>query len=346
MAIPFYNQVDQDIYEGGEHYIPQQQYRLNYTPSTMLASTVGNTGGVTGTEAAVPYIWPPQGGGGGGNFGGPNNKFGLNLDTTKTIDMGRYVEKGGPANMYGGNYVKDSRKIAQDASGNWKDINTNQNVYHANLHNVKGIVGTVGDWLTGKSKNKDTRIGTWTGAEWDDEFDPTVANRDLNVYTRWKAKREFKAAQERQAAKDAKDAADAAAGGNGTDIGGGWTQTNTGGGGATFTGGGGQTHQGWSNTPEGYGAAAASEGSFAQGGRIGYRNGEFVDADVNIEGPGYDVNEQTAGFIDPQDALNDMSMDIFGKPLNLLNEDEYQILIDMANDQAMGEQDQGIASLV
>jgi len=39
-------------------------------------------------------------------------------------------------------------------------------------------------------------------------------------------------------------------------------------------------------------------------------------------------------------------MDIFGKPLNLLNEDEYQILIDMANDQAMGEQDRGIASLV
>jgi len=52
-------------------------------------------------------------------------------------------------------------------------------------------------------------------------------------------------------------------------IGGGWTQTNTGGGGATFSGPGGQTHQGWSNTPAGYAAAAASEGSFAQGGRIG-----------------------------------------------------------------------------
>ena len=84
----------------------------------------------------------------------------------------------------------------------------------------------------------------------------------------------------------------------------------------------------------------------AQGGRIGYRNGEFVDADVNIEGPGYDVNEQTAGFIDPQDALNDMSMNVFAKPLHDLTPDEYQMLIDMANDQAMGEQDQGIASLV
>jgi len=27
------------------------------------------------------------------------------------------------------------------------------------------------------------------------------------------------------------------------------------------------------------------------GGRIGYRNGEFVDEDINVEGPGFDVNE-------------------------------------------------------
>jgi hypothetical protein len=90
------------------------------------------------------------------------------------------------------------------------------------------------------------------------------------------------------------------------------------------------------------------EGGFmemAQGGRIGYRDGEFVE-DINIEGPGYDVNEQMAGFIDPMDALNDMSMNVFGKPLNELTGEEYQMLIDMANDQAMGEQDQGIASLV
>tara|TARA_R110002012_G_scaffold1894_5_gene9136 strand:- start:1067 stop:2395 length:1329 start_codon:yes stop_codon:yes gene_type:complete len=66
MAVPFYNQGDQNIYAGGEHFIPQEKYRLNYTPSTMLASTVGNTGGVTGTGAAYPYYAP--GGGGGGSF--------------------------------------------------------------------------------------------------------------------------------------------------------------------------------------------------------------------------------------------------------------------------------------
>ena len=34
MAVPpgFYNQVDQDIYRGGNYFVPQEQYRLNYTP--------------------------------------------------------------------------------------------------------------------------------------------------------------------------------------------------------------------------------------------------------------------------------------------------------------------------
>ena len=54
-----------------------------------------------------------------------------------------------------------------------------------------------------------------------------------------------------------------------------------------------------------------------------------------------------ASAVDPMDALNDMSMEIFnGRQLHELTPEEYQLLIDMANDQAMGEQDQGIASLV
>ena len=69
MALPFYNQGDQDIYASGDRFIPQEQYRLNYTPSTQLANTIGNTGGVTSTGAAIPYIFPPQGGGGGGGAG-------------------------------------------------------------------------------------------------------------------------------------------------------------------------------------------------------------------------------------------------------------------------------------
>jgi len=86
----------------------------------------------------------------------------------------------------------------------------------------------------------------------------------------------------------------------------------------------------------------------ATGGRVGYVNGEFVDEDVNIAGPGFDVNEniEMASAPDPMDALNDMSMNIFGKPLHDLTPEEYDILIDMANDQAAPEQAQGLASLV
>ena len=85
----------------------------------------------------------------------------------------------------------------------------------------------------------------------------------------------------------------------------------------------------------------------AEGGRIGYANGEFVDEDVNIQGPGYDVNEniEMASAQDPMDALNDMAMQIFGKQLHELTPEEKQILFDMANDQAAG-QGEGIASLV
>ena len=92
----------------------------------------------------------------------------------------------------------------------------------------------------------------------------------------------------------------------------------------------------------------------AEGGRAGYQGGELVDEDINIRGPGYDVNEniEMASAVDPMDALNDMAMQIFGKPLHELTPEEKQILFDMANDQAaMGQgqgqgQGEGIASLV
>jgi len=59
VAIPFYNQGDQNIYAGGQHYIPQENYRLNYTPNN-LAST-NTLPGITNTQAAGPYRRYPQG---------------------------------------------------------------------------------------------------------------------------------------------------------------------------------------------------------------------------------------------------------------------------------------------
>jgi hypothetical protein len=51
---------------------------------------------------------------------------------------------------------------------------------------------------------------------------------------------------------------------------------------------------------------------------------------------------QMASAPDPQDALNDMSMDVLGKPLHELTPEEYQMLIDMANDQASARPAEGI----
>jgi hypothetical protein len=113
----------------------------------------------------------------------------------------------------------------------------------------------------------------------------------------------------------------------------------------------------WSERPDRSGSpsrgfvnpGAGSYGPWkAEGGRIGYANGELVDEDINIAGPGFDVNENVmmASAPDPMDALNDFALEIFGKPLDMLNEEERGILYDLANEQAAIGEEQGIASLV
>ena len=83
----------------------------------------------------------------------------------------------------------------------------------------------------------------------------------------------------------------------------------------------------------------------AQGGRVGLRMGgdptEWMETQETISP--FQIQQEEgvpmglmASAVDPQDALNDMSMEIFGKPLHLLTGEEYQMLIDMANDQAFG----------
>ena len=47
-----------------------------------------------------------------------------------------------------------------------------------------------------------------------------------------------------------------------------------------------------------------------------------------------------------EESLNEMSMEIFGKPLEALTEEEYDILIDLSQQQAANGEGQGLASLV
>lgn len=118
----------------------------------------------------------------------------------------------------------------------------------------------------------------------------------------------------------------------------------------------GSPDRGFTNPGRGsYGPHRAEGGRMASGGRVGLRMGgdptQWMSEQETITPFQLQQEEGvplglTASAVDPMDALNDMSMDIFGKPLNLLNEEEYQMLIDMANDQARMGQGEGLASLV
>ena len=202
MAVSFYNQGDQDIYAGGEHFIPQERFRLGYMAPPSIANAQ-TTSGITNTQAALPYQWPPQGGGGGG--GGSGNKFGLNMDTLKTISQPRYVEQGGPANMYGGNYIKDDRRIAQTEGGIWKDVDTGQNVYHGNIQEFPSIIKK-GFELAGLKQTGDPYAGTWYGSDWSEEDeDAGLYSKTLgpkNFIQRWKIKRDFKRAEAERVAQE------------------------------------------------------------------------------------------------------------------------------------------------
>jgi len=85
--------------------------------------------------------------------------------------------------------------------------------------------------------------------------------------------------------------------------------------------------------------------SFQDGGRAGYRGGEFVDGDINVEGPNFDFNENI------EMAEGKMPFDLRIEELmekhNMSYDDAYDIAeMEFQDLFAQGESDQGIASLV
>ena len=70
MAAPlFYNQGDQAIYNSGMSYVPQEKYRLGYTPPTTTPTAAPVSGGITNTNAFT-------------NSGGDNYTGGYNFGNT------------------------------------------------------------------------------------------------------------------------------------------------------------------------------------------------------------------------------------------------------------------------
>ena len=95
------------------------------------------------------------------------------------------------------------------------------------------------------------------------------------------------------------------------------------------------------------GTAAGYEGSFKKGGRIGYRNGEFVEEDINIQGPGFDVNENIE--MAEEDPFQMRIQELMGKGLSY--DDAYDIAAHEFQDEfAEGPEEsfnqEGIAGLV
>ena len=86
----------------------------------------------------------------------------------------------------------------------------------------------------------------------------------------------------------------------------------------------------------------------AQGGRIGYRDGEFVDEDVNIQGPNFDVNENVEMAEGPSpfemriDELMDEGLS-WEEAYNIASQEFGQIT---EGPEDSFSEDQGIASIV
>ena len=309
MAAPFYSQADQDIYASGNRFIPQEQYRLNYAPPSIMGQNTN--AGIVNTQAAGSYMGYPSyeawllAQGGGGNGGGN--------DPIDNINRGGINQNLGPTN------ITDYEAEAAGKGSTWRGS-------LARVQDLYSKLPTPGNILKwGIDKYQSSK------AEKEEE------EARLTTATRRRAIDKLQAKYQ----KDPDFIPPHPGGGgdviqtpptNGTT--GGYEPANVG---QQTTG---RADSSWEHDP------------FAQGGRIGYRNGEFVDEDVNIEGPGFDVNENIemaeGEITDEQKA---MVLDMLERGMDLptiisiTGVAEADILSLMGGETSMAE-DQGIASLV
>jgi len=306
MAATFYSQADQDIYQSGNRFIPQEQYRLG--PYTLPAIMGQNTNaGITATGAANPYKWPwpiPTGDGGAGDISGTQvTRRGLGLS---------------PGALSGG---LDEAKLP--GFGNW----------------AKRTLGGVQDLYSNL---------------------PLPSNLLRKGIRRWRENRDIKRAEEQQAIMDKvsqqsqANAAAAAAGGGGGEPQSGITASTTA---AQAAGMGGGSRQATSAGSTNSGRTDSGWG-WAQGGRIGYREGDpVIPEDENediyrfMQDQGIPFGERVEEVItDEQRAMvldmleKGMDMETIISITGVGQEDVMSLMqgITMAPDS----EDQGLASLV
>ena len=133
--VAFYNQEDQDIYTGGDHFIPQSYYRLgNFNTLAPVAPVPPKTTQQTTTSFGIPYTSaftgadPYQGGG----------KFGnLDLSNTKTFNKNVFSTVG-PVKGWNEQEVQGFYDPTSHTYKTWEG----KNIDHAG-------------WFTGKPKEGD-----------------------------------------------------------------------------------------------------------------------------------------------------------------------------------------------
>jgi len=94
------------------------------------------------------------------------------------------------------------------------------------------------------------------------------------------------------------------------------------------------------------GGVRGHHGDWAQGGRVGYQGGELVDEDINVQGPGFDVNENMEMSEGPS-AFEMRIQELVDEGLSW--QEAYQIAAQefgMAEGQQDSFSEEGIASLV
>jgi hypothetical protein len=186
--VAFYNQGDQEIYEGGQHYIPQEQYRLGKFSNTVAPMPMDGTQQVT-QNFGIPYTGAFTNAGGGGGGGGLGGKFG-NLDLSKTKTFNKNVFKTtGPVKGW------DMSEVTgyYDPQTNTYKTLEGKNIEHGGLFTgdpkegdiegvpfkFPGITSAIAQWLKNKAIAAKDKIGdTFKGNEVVDE---KITGGDVNV---------------------------------------------------------------------------------------------------------------------------------------------------------------------
>ena len=168
MALPgFYNVGDQAIYSGGEHFIPQEKYRLGYKAPLPTSETETVTQGF-----GIPYTNAFTGGGPDINTGG--NAFGYGT-AVKPVSYGQYGQPGYSGGLPGDvQQTGTGRNMMADIDPNY-DPNDPNSQWMSSKEYLTGkrrqlpaiaslalsAIPWAGNWIRGKIENRmnDPRLG-------------------------------------------------------------------------------------------------------------------------------------------------------------------------------------------